>query len=184
MKFLSVAIIIVFTTISLSAKEFPGFYVNMEGDTIACKFDVRVNLFRKDLLNQLSFRKKIKIITEEGVIKYKPSQIKMFQIDSTSEGSEKYVPKEVEGKTWFVRVVEEGKINLYQYFYPHGYDGSVQMRFVLEKANKKPRSIPSAFWKKKVLKYLDNDKWFMDELNEEGLKYKNIPELIINYNLE
>jgi len=141
-------------------------------------------MFKKTLINQLSFRKKIKIIAEGTTVKYKPNQIKMFQIDSTSMGSEKYVPLLVDGKLWFVRVVDEGKINLYQFFFPHGYDGSVLTKYVVHTQGKNPKSIAKAFWRKKLLKYLDNDPWLSDEINQEGVKYTNIPELVSTYNLE
>jgi hypothetical protein len=169
----------------VNAKEFSGFYVTLEQDTIECKFKVSVNLFNNKLLNQLSFRKRIKVIDEQGLIKkIKPTEVLSFQIDDTSEGSETYVPLEVDGKMWFVRLVQEGALSLYEYFYPHGYDGSVMISYVLKQEGKESARIPAISWRKKLLKYLGQDDWMVKELEQEGVKYKHIPDLVANYNLK
>jgi len=184
MKIVITSILSALLTLSLHGKEFPGYYVNLNGDTTTCNFDVKVNMFKKNLINQLSFRKKIKIIAGGKTMKYKPDEIRMFQIDSTSNGSEKYVPLQVDGRMWFVRVVDEGKINLYEFFFPHGYDGSVMTKYVIHKEGKSPKSIAKGFWRKNVLKYLDNEEWFNKEIKQEGIKYINLPEIVMTYNLE
>lgn len=169
----------------VKAKEFSGFYVTLEQDTIECKFKVSVNLFDNKLLNQLSFRKRIKVVDEQGLIKkIKPTEILSFQVDGTSEGSETYVPLEVDGKMWFVRLVQKGKLSLYEYFYPHGYDGSVMISYVLKQEDKETRRIPNISWRKKLLNYFEHDAWFVKELEQEGVKYKHIPDIIANYNLK
>ena len=174
--------ILLLSYITSQAKEYPGYYINLKGDTIQCKFNVKVNPFYKDLLNQLSFRKRIKVIHEDGsTFKFKPAEIRLFQIDNTSEGSEVYVPLDIEGKLWFVRLVEQGKISLYQHFFPHGYDGSVQNHYVVKIANKKAKKIPSGFWRKQLLKYASIE-WFENKLLDKTIKYKDLPQLVNEFN--
>jgi hypothetical protein len=184
MKAFWLALLVSFTTLlNLSAKEFPGYYVSLAGDTVECKFDVKVNLFNKKLLNQLSFRKKVKIINPNGLtVKYSPDEIKSFQIDQTSEGSETYVPQRINGKKWFVRQMNTGKVNLFVYYFPHGYDGSVMSKYMVQTSTKENKLIPLAQWRKKLLEYVNQDAWFMKTLQDKSLKYQDIPALVEQYN--
>ena len=86
-----ISLFILLAVTTLSARDFSGYYVSLQGDTIQCTFKVGVNLFKKDLLNQLTFQKRVKIKTKDGVKKFRPYELRMFQIDGTSRGSEKYV---------------------------------------------------------------------------------------------
>lgn len=169
--------------LQVNAKAFEGFYVDTKNDTIQCTFNVGVNLFNNKLLNPLSFRKKVKVTLTDGRrLKLSPSDVQMFSISGTSEGTEVYVPLKLKNKDWFVRLRGKGKVNVYEYFYPHGYDYSVQKAIVLEIAGKDPMLLARASRKKSLLKYMDNDSWFASALKAEKLVYDDIPELVLRYN--
>lgn len=168
---------------SLQAKEFSGYYISLNNDTIECSFDVKVNMFRSKLVNQLSFRKGVKVISKEGKqTKFKPNQIKGFRIQGTSNGAEDYIPMKVKGKMWFVRLHQIGTIELYEFFYPHGYDWSCQSQFLVKYANKNPQQLSSFSWRKRLVEYMDENEWFKAVVKIKRYNYEDIPELVSMFN--
>ncbi|MCK4661405.1 MAG: hypothetical protein KAT68_00960 [Bacteroidales bacterium] len=165
------------------SKEYPGEYFTNSNDTIRCMINVKVNIIYKDLINPLSCKYSVKIIEiEGGKKKLTPHQIKGFRIENTSEGVMIFESVTIENKgTFFVQKLEEGEITLYKYFYPHGYDYSVQFHYLVKKENEYCFLHLFGF-RKALSKYIKDNEEIYQSLTNKEYNYKNIQEVIELYN--
>jgi hypothetical protein len=185
MKYYSALFILFFaftTQHSLEAKLFDAMLVTQEGDTIHCEINVRVNLFRPDLVDPLSCKKKLKTVSKSGKkVKYSPDEIKSFIIYSTSKGDMLFESQVVENERCFVHFIYDGQNKVYHYVVPHGYDGAPIYFFVVKSEQGDFLRLLPIKWRKQLAEYFPETDFFKVEKEAKKFKYEDLIDLIKAY---
>jgi len=147
-----VSILLIFISITISAKEFDGYYITNEDDTIKCKVEIGVNLFREDLLKYSTVARRVKIFNDKGdKQKFKPNEIKGFCIHKTKTEDLHFKSITIDKSERFVLAHSIGKIQLYESATTHAYDGS-EMNSLIIKFKDKNQCKTSGFSTKKIIR--------------------------------
>ncbi len=167
---------------SLDAKLFDSQIVTTTGDTINCKINVRVNLFRSDLVDPLSCKKRIKIVNQAGKkVKYTTSEVKSFTIYGTSKGDMLFESQVVENEPCFVHFIYDGQIKVYHYVVPHGYDGSPIYYYLVKSEQRDFLKLRPAKWRRQLVEYFPGVGFFKVEKEAQNFKYEELLDLIKMY---
>lgn len=118
---------------SANAKEFHGYYVTNDSDTVQCVFDLQKK--HKDFYDFSMVTKTIHLADVQGAKKFKPLEIVCFVINIPEEGEYKFISLEEDTKQFYQEIIK-GKISLYKSYSRHSYDGSLAIIPVARKDKK------------------------------------------------
>ena len=169
-----------FLSTNLFSQVRKGYYVTNNNDTIKCSFKVSNQIFH-DRVDVASLHGTIMIIENGVTKKYKPHEIKLFNVIDID--SVEYKFKSFDTEKLFVHVFIEGRITLCHIYGFHPYDHGY-MPYLAFFKDKKFYTI-LMFNEKKILKEIlaDNPEVLNDYLNG---KYKNnkkyYENIVIDYN--
>ncbi|MEM6378682.1 MAG: hypothetical protein AAF705_10720 [Bacteroidota bacterium] len=166
----------------LEAKLFDGMIVMKNGDTIQGQIDVRVNLFDSDLVNPLTCKKSLKVVQASGEkIKYLPSEVQSFVIYNTKEGDMQFESQYIKKENCFVQLIHDGPLKVYKYYFPHGYDSSVQHHYLLKSQEVHYLRLLPNKWRRQLVSYFPNSALFKKEREARQFRYHKILDLIKAY---
>lgn len=103
------------------------------GKVIETKIPFRVNMFSRDLINELSVTDKKIVLLENGEkIKYSASTIQKLEFTDLKNKNRVFVHAP-DFQDTLVEMLHDGKIKWYRSYFANGYDGSVQRSDFLSK---------------------------------------------------
>lgn len=161
-----------FTSISLWGKQFDGYYITNENDTIEAKIHIEVNMFDNSIIRNSSIRTGVTVFVNEEKRKFKPFEIKGFHIYDQNGIS--FKPIKIGKNTLFAQVKVEGKLSVFLYGTTNLYGGAEYGHIVVKFLDKEPLVLST---KKKLLKYLNND-YFKERFETSSGNWR---ELIITF---
>lgn len=116
-----------FSMLFSQRKELDAKLITWENDTVNVKLRVVTNMFWPDLLNELSLNEKLTKINATGKTeKVRATTVKSL-LFTDFKNNERRFENILPGRSRLYEVIYDGKIKWYRDYYPHGYDGSVQM---------------------------------------------------------
>lgn len=170
-----VTIILFLSFLQTKAADFDGYYIGLRGDTTYCKF--QIPLTSSGDRDYQSIATEVRIINSKNKKKtIKPGQIKSFTIDGIVE-KDQFVTMKLYDDYVFLKIVEKGKIEVYEHFHPGGYK-----QFVIKYPFGDPIELRPMKFKKQILKYTNNDPAFMEAFQISKVKYPDLDKLFSRYN--
>ena len=163
-----------------------GYIITIENDTIFCQIQILSNTFNKYDINPLYYTKRIVTFQDKGIeIRYKPFEIKSFTLTPGDiiRHEIQYASLIVNGKNCFVRVIDIGAINVYE-FARSSSVAPYSTLYVLKVPDKESLVVTNPGYKLKVLKYLDNLEYFQKGFEDERQSINTLPSLVKYYNEE
>ncbi len=135
---LNLRILMVFSLIIISfssavAKEYQGYYVTNDLDTIKCTFNITENIFYKGDYNFHMISQRVRLTDAEGKKYFKPQTIACFVI-FLPIGECKFVSMQTDDY-YFYHELATGKISMYLVYHKHPYDGGKITHCVFYKNN-------------------------------------------------
>jgi len=121
-------LILLSSSFTLKAGKFIGYYVTNNQDTISCYF----NLADFDYYDLAGISKKVIIVDNEGVKKFKPHEIICFAIVFSEQEQYKFVSLKEDPKKFYHEIVY-GKLSLYKTYSMNLYHGVPSITTVLLK---------------------------------------------------
>lgn len=131
MKTVLLSILFLFVSFTINAKEYPGYYITNNSDTIQCTIKRMENTIFGNYVF-LGVSRRVLLVDHEGKKTFYPQEIKCFVVMTPDGGSHKFVSLK-EDNSYFFNEIIEGKISLYKAYFPHGYDRSQQRHVYIYK---------------------------------------------------
>ncbi|MCY0977093.1 hypothetical protein PGH12_08035 [Chryseobacterium wangxinyae] len=136
------------------------------GKIIETKIPFRVNMFSRDLINELSVTDKYVVVFQNGEkIKYLSSAIQRLEFTDLKNRNRTFVHAP-DFQDVLVELLHDGKIKWYRSYFANGYDGSVQLSDFLVK-NGTIQKLGLFVNNRKRLKALMSDKPELEPLIEK-----------------
>lgn len=162
-----------FISIFLWGKQFDGYYITNENDTIEAKIRIEVNMFDNSLIRNSSIRTGVTVFVNEEKRKFKPFEIKEFYI--YEQGGISFKPVKLGRTSLFAQVQTEGSLSVYIFGTTDLYGGAEYANYILKYLDKEPTAVGT---KKQLLKYLNNDSYFKERFESSSGNWR---ELIITF---
>lgn len=169
-------------------------YVTNSNDTVATKMRVSTNLFDRNLINELSFVRKLHLVSENGYSKIKVTNIKYLEFTDFKNNKRIFestlmVPEIKMVNILFERKIK-GKLNWYRSYFENSYDGGVMIIDHYFKVDEEPVNVGAFNNFRKKLKEIITDKYpdLINKINQietQGLlvlQDKGVMEVINLYN--
>lgn len=153
-----------------------GYVVLISGDSV--KGDIRVNTKK-----ELTMFQKVAVKMGETTKTYKPEQVKEYGYESTH-----FVSRKVDGEMQFMKVLSEGRINLYEWQFEiqRGNDLVVDSEYYIEKndGSSEMQKAKTGKFKKTVSDLMSDNVELVARVQSEDKKYEiaEMTKVVSEYN--
>lgn len=167
-------------SLQMHATEFDGYYVGVRGDTVHVQFDIRTS--KTGEIDYASISEIIKIAgRDRRSDEIRAGEIRYFFI--SGDLNEKFVSVKLHEEYVFLMEENNGKLMLYKHFFNEN-GGSAQMHYVVQSPFRRSSELTPIRFRKQLLKYTEDDKFFVVKFLDKSWKYNMLDELVADYNAQ